>query len=119
MELRARLGEQRIRGEELQGFFHGREVACAVIGDVALSVVIVVANAAEMSEELARSDGGIFLREGGTIFLDGSVEVELAALVELQDGYGGKGRWGWAEGGKRGGKWGGGSPAGGPCRSPR
>src|SRR5258706_12677715 len=117
MELRASPGEQRIRGEELQGFLHGREVACAVIGDVALSVVIVVANAAEMSEELARSDGGIFLREGGTIFLDGSVEVELAALVELQDGYGGNGLGGLAEGAERGGRSGGEGPEGCPAET--
>src|SRR5258706_16176144 len=69
MELRARLGEQRIRGEELQGFFHGREVACAVIGDVALSVVIVVANSAGMGGGVGRRDGGIFLGGGGGMFL--------------------------------------------------
>src|SRR5258708_4968205 len=56
-----------------------------------------------MSEELARSDGRIFLRGGGTIFLDGSVEVEVAAFVELEDGDGGDGLGDGAEAVKRGG----------------
>src|ERR1700737_1895384 len=34
-------------------------------------------------------DRRIFLREGRAIFLDGGVEIELAALEELQDGHGG------------------------------
>src|SRR5437879_2741914 len=86
MELRAGLGEERIGGEELEGFIHGGEMAGAVLGDVALAVLVVVANAGEMGEELAGGDRGIFLREGGAIFLDGGVEIELAAFIELEDG---------------------------------
>src|SRR4029077_1718846 len=57
MELRAGLGDERVGDEELQGFFQGGEVASAVVGDVALAVFAVMANAAEVSEELARGDG--------------------------------------------------------------
>jgi len=95
-------------------------VACAVVGDVALALIVVVANAGEVGEELARGDGGIFLREGRAIFLDGSVEVELAAFIELEDGYGGDRFGNGTEAVKRGGSCGGGvfeirhAEAGGP-----
>src|SRR6267378_201563 len=86
MELRAGFGEQRVVDEELEGFIHGGEVAGAVVGDVALAVLVVVANAGEVGEELARSYGRILLGEGGAIFLDGGVEIELAAFIELEGG---------------------------------
>src|SRR5882757_4697200 len=86
MELRAGLGEERVVGEELEGFFHGGEVAGAVVGDVALAILVVVANAAQVGEKLARSYGRILLGEGRAIFLDGDVQIELAAFIELEDG---------------------------------
>src|SRR5882762_10741946 len=86
MELRAGLGEERVVDEELEGFLHGAEVAGAVVGDIALAVLVVVANAGEVGEELARGDRGIFLGESGAIFLDGGVQIELAAFIELEDG---------------------------------
>src|SRR5882762_6633007 len=89
MELRAGFGEERVVDEELEGFFHGGEVAGAVFGDVALAVLVVVANAGEVGEELAGGDRGIFLGEGGAIFLDGGIEIELAAFVELENSDGG------------------------------
>jgi len=60
MELRAGLGEERVGGKELERFFHGGEVAGAVFGHVTLAVVVIVANAGEVGEELAGGDGGIF-----------------------------------------------------------
>src|SRR5712671_2289788 len=76
MELRAGFGEERVVDEELEGFLHGGKMAGAVVGDVALAILVVVANAGEMREELAGGDRGIFLREGGAIFLDGGVQIE-------------------------------------------
>src|SRR6266403_1313016 len=89
MELRAGFGEQRVVDEELEGFIHGGEMAGAVFGDVALAILVVVANAAQVGEKLARSYGRIFLEEGGAIFLDGGVEIELAAFIELENSDGG------------------------------
>ena len=50
--------------------------------------VAVVADAAEVAEELAHGDGPLLLREVGDVFLHLVVEVELTALGELQDGDG-------------------------------
>src|SRR5882724_5630418 len=69
MELRAGFGEERVVDEDLERFFHGGEVAGTVVGDVALAVLVVVANAAQVGEKLARSYGRVLLGEGGTIFL--------------------------------------------------
>src|SRR5712672_4770756 len=85
VELRTWLREERVVGEELERFFHGGEVAGAVFGDVALAVLVVVANAGEVGEELGGGDGGIFLGEGGAIFLDGGVQIELATFIELEN----------------------------------
>ena len=63
----------------------------AILGDVAFSVAVVVADAAQMAKQLARGDGPFFLRKRGAVFLDGRVEVQFAVLPELQKGGGGDG----------------------------
>src|SRR5258708_24570225 len=107
MEFRAGLGNQRIGGEKLQRFFHGGEMTGAVLGDVALAVLVVVADATEMREKLAGGDRRVFLWEHWAIFLHGSVEVELAAFEELQNGNGSDGLGDGAEAVQRGGSRGG------------
>src|SRR5258705_2632879 len=88
MELRAGFGEERVVDEELEGFLHGGEVGGAVVGDVALAILVVVANAGEVGEELAGGDGGIFLGEGGAIFLYRGVQIELATVIWLAESDG-------------------------------
>ena len=87
----AGLGYERIVGENLQGFLHGGEMPGAVFGDVAFAVFVVMTDAAEVGKKLAGGDGSVFLREHRAIFLDGGVEIELAAIDELEGGGSGDG----------------------------
>src|SRR5450755_147706 len=67
---------ERIVFENGKGFFHRGEMAGAVDRDVVVMVGVVPADPAEVTEELPGGNGGFFLREGWTVFLDGSVQIE-------------------------------------------
>src|SRR6267143_4985301 len=59
----------------------------AVFGNISFSVLVVMANPSEVSKQLARRDGPLFLRKSRTILFYGCVEVQLSPLIELEDGY--------------------------------
>ncbi len=86
MKLRGRFCDQRIAGKELKRLLHAGKVAGAVLGHIAFSVRVVVANAAEMTKQLARGDGPFLLRKRRAIFLHRRVQVQFAALPKLKNG---------------------------------
>ena len=91
VELRSRFGDQGIVSKELKRLPHAGEVPRAVFRHVAFSVGIVVADAAEVSEQFPRGNGPLFLRKLRTIFLHRGIQVQLAVLPELQNRRGGNG----------------------------
>src|SRR6266404_8356228 len=58
----------------------------AVFGNISFAILVVMANPSEVSEQLARGDGPLFLGKCRTILLYGRVEVQFSPLRELQDG---------------------------------
>ena len=63
----------------------------AVLGNVTFAVRMVMADSAEVAEEFSGGDGPFFLREFRAVFLHRGIEVQFAALPELQNSGGGDG----------------------------
>ena len=85
-ELRPRLEEQRIGGEDRETLAHAAVVFRAL--DLAL---FVMADAGGVGEEFASGDRPLLLRERGAILLHRCIEVELACFNQRHGG--GRGDW--------------------------
>src|SRR6267143_4024979 len=59
----------------------------AVFGNISFSILVVMANPSEVSEQLARRDGPLFFWKRRTILFYRCIEVQLSPLIELQKGY--------------------------------
>ena len=68
IEFRSRFNDQGIGSENLERLDQAREMPGAVVRSVPFSVGVVVADSAQVAEELARGDRPFFLRNAGQYF---------------------------------------------------